>query len=100
MQENIPALKNEPILREVQGTEFDKSQGKLTDTVSLFFKAIGNKVFRKGFGTVLMDKSSVDDDIAHGIGKAKAATFSAVPDVIEKGKQIDYQKNWKGKGKD
>ena len=100
LQENIPALQNEPILREVQGTEFDKSQGKLTDTVSLFFKAIGNKVFRKGFGTVLMDKSSVDDDIAHGIGKAKAATFSAVPDVIEKGKQIDYQKNWKGKGKD
>lgn len=100
LQESIPALQNEPILREVQGTEFDKSQGKLTDTVSLFFKAIGNKVFRKGFGTVLMDKSSVDDDIAHGLGKAKAATFSAVPDVIEKGKQIDYQKNWKGKGKD
>lgn len=40
------------------------------------------------------------DDIAHGIGKVKAATFAAVPDVIEKGKQIDYQANWKNRGKD
>lgn len=98
LQENIPALQNEPVLRAVQGTEFDKSQGKLTDTVGTFFKAIGNKVFRKGLGNVILDERSIRSDIAHGIGKTKAATFAAVPDVIEKGKQIDYDQNWKGRG--
>lgn len=98
LQEKIPELQSEPILREVQGTEFDKSQGKLTDTVGAFFKAIGNKVFRKGLGNVILDERSIRSDIAHGIGKIKAATFTAVPDVIEKGKQIDYHENWKGRG--
>ena len=98
LQEKIPELQNEPILREVQGTEFDKSQGKLTDTVGAFFKAIGNKVFRKGLGDVILDERSIRSDIAHGIGKIKAATFAAVPDVIEKGKQIDYDENWKNRG--
>ena len=40
------------------------------------------------------------DNIVHGIGRAKAITFAAVPDVIANGQQIDYQQNWKGRGYD
>ena len=100
LQRSIPQLENEKVLREVQGTEFDKNQGKLSETVGAFFKAIGNKVFRKGLGNVIMDDRSIKSDIAHGIGKTKAATFAAVPDVIEKGRQIDYDSNWKGRNKE
>lgn len=100
LQRNIPQLENEKVLREVQGTEFDKNQGKLSETVGAFFKAIGNKVFRQGLGNVIMDDRSIKSDIAHGIGKTKAATFAAVPDVIEKGRQIDYDSNWKGRNKE
>lgn len=100
LQRNIPQLENEKVLREVQGTEFDKNQGKLSETVGAFFKAIGNKVFRQGLGNVIMDDRSIKSDLAHGIGKTKAATFAAVPDVIEKGRQIDYDSNWKGRNKE
>ena len=100
LQRNIPQLENEKVLREVQGTEFDKNQGKLSETVGAFFKAIGNKVFRQGLGNVIMDDRSIKSDIAHGIGKTKSATFAAVPDVIEKGRQIDYDSNWKGRNKE
>lgn len=100
LQRSIPQLENEKVLREVQGTEFDKNQGKLSETVGAFFKAIGNKVFRQGLGNVIMDDRSIKSDIAHGIGKTKAATFAAVPDVIEKGRQIDYDSNWKGRNKE
>ena len=49
---------------------------------------------------MILDERSIKNDIAHGIGRAKAITFAAVPDVIANGQQIDYQENWKGRGKD
>jgi hypothetical protein len=45
-------------------------------------------------------KAGVASDIAHGLGRAKASTFGAVPSVIKYGAQIDYQENWKGRGYD
>lgn len=38
--------------------------------------------------------------LLHGIGKNKAITFKAVPEVIENGKVIDVTKNWKNRGYD
>ena len=55
---------------------------------------------RSGLGSVILDRRGVKSDIAHGIGRAKAATFAAVPAVIQQGRQIDYQQNWKGRGYD
>jgi len=89
-----------PSVASVKGDEFEKSGGKLTDQVGAFFKRIGNAVLRKGFGTVILDERGVKNDIAHGIGRAKAATFAAVPNVIADGTQIDYQQNWKNRGSD
>ena len=47
-----------------------------------------------------LSKKGIDDDIAHGMGRAKAITYAAVPQVIEEGKIIDYQQNWKNRGYD
>ena len=61
---------------------------------------MGNKVTRKGFGDVVIDENGIQDSIAHGLGRAKSITFAAVPDIIKKGKQIDYQNQWKGRNYD
>ena len=79
---------------------------QLSEQVEDYFATLGNKVTRNGFGEVLLKyrkgklKAGVASDIAHGVGRAKAATFEAVPQVIEEGRQIDFQENLKGKGYD
>lgn len=100
LQASIPTLQDNPVTATMKGTEFGKSGGKLTEQVGAFFERLGNSVFRSGLGNVILDKRGVKSDIAHGIGRAKAITFAAIPDVIAKGTQIDYQKNWKGRGYD
>lgn len=100
LRENIQRIGSmEPVSR-LTGSEFQKSGGKLTDQVGAFFRKLGNRVTRRNFGDVILDERSIKNDIAHGIGRAKAITFAAVPDVIANGQQIDYQENWKGRGKD
>lgn len=87
----------------VKASEFQKVEGQsLVERVSNFFKGLGNKVKSAALGgqEVILDERGVKSDIAHGLGKAKAATFAAVPDVIANGKIIDTQKNWKGRGYD
>ncbi len=100
LRENIQRIGSmEPVSR-LTGSEFQKSGGKLTDQVGAFFRRLGNRVTRRNFGDVILDERSIKNDIANGIGRAKAITFAAVPDVIANGQQIDYQENWKGRGKD
>ncbi len=97
----IPELSNTPVLRYLTGNEFAPQKGKkLSEQVTDFFNSLGNIVRRVGFGDVRLDKWSVKSDIAHGLGRAKAVTFAAVEDVIRDGVQIDYQPNWKGRGRD
>lgn len=85
---------------ELTGNEFPKGTRRLTEQVGDFFRTLGNRVTRKGFGDVIIDENGIKDSIAHGLGRAKSITFAAVPDVIKSGKQIDYQSNWKGRGYD
>ena len=103
----IADISDMDIVASVSEESFAKDPNKqLTDQVEEFFDTLGNKVERENFGEVLLKyrrgdiKAGVASDIAHGIGRAKAATFAAVPDVIKHGKQIDYQENWKGNGYD
>ena len=87
----------------VKASDFQKVEGQsLVERVGNFFKGLGNKVKSAALGgqEVILDERGVKSDIAHGLGKAKAATFAAVPDVIANGKIIDAQKNWKGRGYD
>ena len=100
LKSSVPDLADMSPVGVVKGTEFNGEKGKLTETVGEFFRSIGGKIFRKGFGDVLLTSKSIKTDISHGIGRAKAATFAAVPNIIANGRQIDYQQNWKGRGKD
>ena len=89
----------EPV-RDMTGEEFKKGEKDLTEQVTEFFEEAGNKAVHPILGEVTLNRRGVKDDIAHGIGRNKAITFTAVPDVIEKGGLIDYQENWKERGYD
>lgn len=89
----------EPV-REMSGTEFAKGEKNLADQVSEYFDSVGNKAVHPILGEVELTRRGVKNDMAHGMGRKKAITFMAVPDVIEKGGMIDYQENWKGRGYD
>jgi ComF family protein len=82
----------------LSGSEFAKSETDLVTQVAEYFKGIGGMVEREGLGIVDLTRRGVKSSIAHGIGRKKAAAFKAVPEVIKKGKIIDFQLNWKGRG--
>ena len=99
LRNSIPQIKDMESAGELTGSEFPKGALTLVEQVGAFFRRYGNKVTRNNFGDVILDERGVKDDIAHGLGRAKAATFAAVPQVIANGQQIDFQENWKGRGK-
>ena len=86
----------------IEGTEvsFGKTRNENISNVEEFFDSIGNKVIRKNFGTVELTKSGARATVQHGNSKAKQVAVAAVPEVIQKGKQIGYEQNWQGRGYD
>lgn len=89
----------QPVSR-ITGNEFQKGEVDLITQVANFFKSLGNKAFNEEIGSVTVDRRGAKTDIAHGIGRKKAASFQAVFDVINNGKVVDYQTNWKERGYD
>ena len=89
----------QPVSR-ITGNEFQKGEVDLITQVANFFKSLGNKAFNEEIGSVTVDRRGAKTDIAHGVGRKKAASFQAVFDVINNGKVVDYQTNWKGRGYD
>lgn len=85
---------------EITGEEFDKGEKDLITQVAEFFDGLGNTAWNEQLGEVIMDRKGAKSDLGHGIGRKKAAAFAAVPAVIEQGRVVDYQKNWKGRGHD
>jgi hypothetical protein len=70
----------------LSGKEFSKKEGiKLTQQVSDYYNSIGGKAISPVYGEVILDKQSVEDDFAHGVGRLKAIAFAAVPKIIEQG---------------
>lgn len=99
-EENIRrAAEMEPVA-EITGKEFPKGETDLVTQVENFFNRQGNRVYNQQIGEIVLDRRGIKSDIAHGIGRKKAAAFAAVADVLEKGQVIDYRKNWKGRGYD
>ena len=97
LKDSIPELSTMNPVVELTGNEFPKSNRKLTEQVGDFFKSLGNRVTRNGFGDITIDEAGIQSSIAHGLGRAKAVTFASVPDIIKNGKEIDIQQNWKGR---
>lgn len=100
LQASIPALKDMAPVSHIKGSEFKKSKVSLLDQVTDFFNKLGNLVTRDGFGDVILSRRGAKTSIGHGVSRAKAAAFAAVPDVIKNGRQIDYQQKWKGRNYD
>lgn len=84
----------------IKSNVFQKGNTKLTDMVAQYFRSLGNNVFNTELGDVELNKRGVKDSMAHGIGALKASAFKAVPQVIENGKIVDYQENWKNRSED
>lgn len=100
LRSNIKTLHEMQPVTHVTGSEVEQS-GKATDRVYNFFRSIGGKVRREGFGDVLFSKSRVRNSVVgHGTGEAKIQLAAAVPSVIEHGAEINYTPNWKGRGYD
>lgn len=90
-------------MREVSSVSAYDGSLKATDIVnkvSEFFESIGGSVNNKELGTISLRRRGIKNDVSHGIGREKAASFMAVPDILQKGKVVDYQTNWKGRGYD
>lgn len=91
--------KMEPVA-EVSGEEFKKGEKDLITQVTEFFDGLGNEVYNPQLGDVMLTRRGAKSDIAHGIGRKKAAAFAAVPDILKNGRVIDYQVDWKGRNYD
>jgi N12 class adenine-specific DNA methylase len=100
LTDSIPLLMNDAVVYTATGKEFEVGEKKLSQQVYEYFESLGGTVHREGFGDVAINDKGVDSSIAHGIGRAKAIAFASVPAVIEKGRQIDYVENWKGRNYD
>ncbi len=81
------------------GQEFQKQADQsLIERGADWFANQGGEATHPEIGRVILDRSGVKSSLSKGIGAAKAAAFEAVPDVIRKGRIIDRQSNWKGRG--
>lgn len=101
IRDSIPQIQGMPSVASVLGNEIPNNGDRLVDRLTNFAKSFGNKVVRPGFGEVLFSKGRIKSSmIGHGVGQAKIDVFAAVPAVIQKGTQFDYQSNWKGRAYD
>ena len=88
----------EPV-SQLTGREMNEPGKKPSEQIADFFKRFGNKVFRVGFGDVALNDYGVGGMLNHRpLNRAKMVSLAAVPDVIQRGKQIYYDPNWKGRG--
>lgn len=98
LKNNIPAMKEMTPVAETNSAIVSSTPGRtMVEKAKVLFEKIKGTVTRAGFGDVEINNRSVKDDTAHGIGAAKAAVIPAIPSVIQNGKQIDFQQNWKGR---
>ena len=100
LRENIDGLKEERVIAYANPDGFKKGTKKYTEQAAEYYETFGSRVTRPGFGIIHMNENGAKSDLGHGLGRAKAALTAAVPQVLRNGKQIDYQKNWKGRGYD
>lgn len=98
IRKNRDTIADGGVLMELTGNEFSDRSRRLSDQVSDFFRSLGNRVTRLGFGDVALTRRGARTSVAHGIGRNKAITFAAVPTVIEDGQIIDEQTDWKERG--
>lgn len=99
--ENISTLDKDAPVAKVSSAAVENIGGRtMAEKARALFSYIKGVVNRAGFGEVEINDRSVKDDLSHGVGVAKAMVIPSIPEVIRKGRQIDFQENWKGRGYD
>ena len=79
---------------ELSGNEFLPVEGKsFIQQVLEHFASQGGQA-NSPFGIVILDKKGIKNDMAHGIGREKAASFAAIKDVLENGIVIQPMKQY------
>lgn len=102
LEQNYEYVRNMKPIVTLNGNEFEEKRGVkvLTEAVMEYYDSVGNEVHNDVVGDILLSRRSVKDDIAHGYNDIKAITFKAVPEVLEKGKVLQFNKDWKSRGYD
>jgi len=70
------------------------------DAVIAYFDSQCIHSVSRGSWDVKITKSGVVNSLAHGFGRDKLNAFAAVPAIIQQGKIIDEQRDWKKRGYD
>lgn len=98
LRESIPGLNGTEPVSTVSSKAIPFVEGRtMAEKARKMFEAIKGVVARPGFGDIDINGRSVKDDLSHGVGGAKAAVIPAIPEVLRRGQQIDFQQNWKGR---
>lgn len=98
LRESIPGLNGTEPVSTISSKAIPFVEGRtMAEKARKMFEAIKGVVSRPGFGDIDINGRSVKDDLSHGVGGAKAAVIPAIPEVLRRGQQIDFQQNWKGR---
>lgn len=82
---------------EITGEEFPRTGNKkVNESVLKYMERYD--LFNPQIGDIAFIDRSIKDDLAHGIGRKKIASYAAVPEVLSKGKVVVFRENWKGRG--
>lgn len=96
---NVGSLESMQPVTKLRGTELNDRTVKTDQQIRNFFRTIGGKIFRSGFGDVSLGEYGVGGVLNHRpLNRAKMLSLAAVPDVIQSGRQISYTENWKERG--
>jgi hypothetical protein len=91
--EPIAAVKDDEIKITGKGKAF-------IDNIDGYFKEHWESAVTRGDQVILLTREGIRSSLHHGYGKAKINAFAAVPRIIQNGKTIDTQNNWKNRGYD
>ncbi len=97
--ENMKTVAGMEAVSKVGLMEFRQPNRKPVGLITEFFERIGS-VENEMMGTIALSHRGVKESWGHKGNYGKIGAFRAVPDVIEKGKVIDAQRDWKGRGYD
>lgn len=98
--DNINAIAEMESVISINGDEFKMGDGRLLTDVTAFFDSIGGSVYNSRLGDVYLRKRGVRHDLGHGMSDEKAASFAAIPAVLEHGQVAGFVVNKGGKGFD
>lgn len=96
---NLDAVRDMEPVSQLTGKEFNDRSKKIPEQIRDFFKSLGNKVVRAGFGDIILGEYGVGGMMNHRpLNRSKMVSLAAVPNVVKTGRQIAYDSNWKGRG--